>query len=82
MKCDIFVKRSTITHTDEQLSDTGNSIMKSMEIKSHRLSKVRRLGVLGVMKTKLRFGIARIATRTRDSKSGITEVNRGGSNAN
>jgi hypothetical protein len=46
------------------------------------LSRVRRLGVLGVIKTKLRFEVASIATRTRDSKSRITEVNRGGSKAN
>jgi hypothetical protein len=38
--------------------------------------KVLWLGVLGVMKTKLGFGNAGIATQTRDSKSGITDGNR------
>jgi hypothetical protein len=46
------------------------------------LSRVYRLEVLGVIINKLRFGIASIATRTRDSKSRITEVNRGDSKAN
>jgi hypothetical protein len=35
MKCAIFVQRSTITDTDEHLSDSGSLIMKSMEIESH-----------------------------------------------
>jgi hypothetical protein len=37
MTCAIFVKRSMITHTDDNLSDTGNSIIKSKEIESHGL---------------------------------------------
>jgi hypothetical protein len=46
------------------------------------VSRVHRLGVLGVIKSKLIFEVASIAIWTRDSKSRITEVNRGGSNAN
>jgi hypothetical protein len=41
------------------------------------LSRLCGLGVLGVIITKPRFGNVSIAIMTRDSKSGITEVNRG-----
>jgi hypothetical protein len=40
-------------------------------------AKIWWFGVQGVIKPKLRFGIASIANRTRDSKSRIMEMNRG-----
>jgi hypothetical protein len=37
MKWDIFVSRSTITHSALQLSTSRRPVMKSMEIESHGL---------------------------------------------
>jgi hypothetical protein len=51
-------------------------------IADSEMVKGSQIRVLGVIKTKLWFRVASTATRIRDLKSRITEVNSGGRKAN